>query len=83
MVRFSGFKSTPSVVIWKNAMITTSASSIPYSRKLCRRCSPIDWWAGASVMLAMPYPFTIMRMMRSWLASAAGSWPTSAPSFIT
>ncbi len=71
------------MVIWKKAMMTTSASSIPYSRKLCLRCSVRDWWCGASVRLAMVYPWTIMRMMRSWLASAAGSSPTNAPSFMT
>ena len=69
---------------WKKAMITTSASSMPYSRKFAFRCPPLPMRLLEYLeCLPWPYPFRIMRMMRSWLASAAASSPTIAPSFIT
>ena len=62
-MRFSGLSSVPSVMYWKNAMIATSDSSMPYSRMLffrkppyvraARRASAIFGIIFSSMMLMM------------------------------
>jgi len=51
-VRFNGLSSVPSVMYWKNAMIATSDSSMPYSRMLFFRNPPYER-TGASALLGI------------------------------